>query len=58
MSAPTTELHTCPVCRRRIALSGGVAPVFYRHNDTRGSWCPMSGKPLPPPDAAEQPWTS
>lgn len=42
------RFHTCPVCRREVAEAGGVHErLFYRHNDTAGGWCPMSGKPIP-----------
>jgi hypothetical protein len=48
MTAGAVRWHTCPVCLREVAQQGGVWATFYRHSDTAGNWCPMSGKPVPP----------
>jgi hypothetical protein len=53
MIGVTVHFHTCPVCRREIAETGGVQPGFYRHRDTAGNWCPMSGQPIPISDGSE-----
>lgn len=49
-AAVSVRFHTCPVCRREIAQTGDVRTAFWRHNDTAGRWCPMSGQPIPEPD--------